>query len=428
MALTTIDTNNKLIKFTQEINREFARENLFSPYMGEDLTSIIRVRNDLKSGGETINLPIVSRLRNSAVGSGTLVGAEEKIDNYGQRVRVDWARNAVVSNQAENQKDSADIFGEAKSLLSDWGKELQRDEIIAALMALPTETLPGTDVRVNGTLYQTATAGQLNTWMTDNRDRVLYGGATANAVSGVHTTALALVTQATGKAGASFLSLLKRVAMNAVPKIRPFKTRDGYEYYVAFMGTNPFRDVKLDTLIASANTNARAREGNGMDRNPIFQDGDQLWDGIIVRCVPEITSFVSNVWGTGTGQLLTSGGSSTRVEPVFLCGQQAAAFCWGSMAKPTFRKEDDYQFITGTGIQMCYGVSKIFKKHPNTGTALVQFGMATGFASALADYVLTDLSKGDLRCPQPVAPLSTIILSSSTAVMHLTVSARCARP
>ena len=133
---------------------------MFSPYMGEDMTSIIRIRNELKAGGETINLPIVTRLRNTAVGSGTLVGAEEKIDNYGQRVRIDWARNAVVTNKAENQKDSADIFGEAKPLLSDWGKELQRDEIIAALMALPTETLPGTDVRVNGILYQDATATQ----------------------------------------------------------------------------------------------------------------------------------------------------------------------------------------------------------------------------------------------------------------------------
>ena len=29
MALTTVDTNNKLIRFTKDINREFVRENLF---------------------------------------------------------------------------------------------------------------------------------------------------------------------------------------------------------------------------------------------------------------------------------------------------------------------------------------------------------------------------------------------------------------
>ena len=36
MAISDIQTNNKLIKFTQQINREWVRENMFSPYMGED--------------------------------------------------------------------------------------------------------------------------------------------------------------------------------------------------------------------------------------------------------------------------------------------------------------------------------------------------------------------------------------------------------
>ena len=48
--------------------------------------------------------------------------------------------------------------------------------------------------------------------------------------------------------------------------------------------------------------------------------------------------------------------------------------------KPTFRKEDDYQFITGTGIEAAYGISKMFSK-AQTGSALVQWGMATGFSS-----------------------------------------------
>src|SRR5215831_19590712 len=197
MALTTIDQNNKLIKFTRDINREYVRENMFSPYMGEELNAIIRVRNELKQGGETINLPIVSRLRANAVGNGTLVGNEERIDNYGQRVRIDWARNAVVTTRAEQHKDSADIFGEAKPLLSDWGKELQRDEIIAAMMALPSESSPaglGSDEgqRINGILYEDATAGQRNTWNADNSDRVLYGNALGN-YNATHASALAQV-------------------------------------------------------------------------------------------------------------------------------------------------------------------------------------------------------------------------------------------
>src|SRR4051812_21523415 len=153
MAITTIQTNNKLIKFTKEINREYVRGNLFSPYMGTALNSIIRVRNELKNGGEQMNIPLVTRLTGAGVSTGTLVGTEESIDNYGMNIRLDWARHAVVTNKAESQKDSADIFGEAKPLLADWGKELQRDEMISAFMALPSETLPSTGTRVNGIQY-----------------------------------------------------------------------------------------------------------------------------------------------------------------------------------------------------------------------------------------------------------------------------------
>lgn len=382
MALSTVQTNNKLVKYTQEINREYVRENMFSPYMGEAVNSIIRLRMELKNGGEQMNIPVVGRLTAAPKGSGTLVGNEEKIDNYGMRLWLDWARNAVTTNKADKQRDSADIFGQAKPLLSDWGKELQRDEIIAALMALPSESQPanlGSDAgqRVNGLMYDEATAGQRNTWNADNSDRVLYGNSTAN-YNATHATALGNVDTTNDTFTANNLSLLKRIAKNAVPKIRPFKTKDGYEYFVAFCGTNPFRDLKADLKVI--NYSARAREGRGMDNNPLFQDGDQIYDGVIVREVPEISQFVSNVWTT----LKTAGAASARVEPVFLCGQQALAMAWGQMARPTFRKEDDYGFIAGTGIEMAYGVGKIFTK-PSGGTKLIQRGMATGFFASAAD-------------------------------------------
>lgn len=377
MAVTTVQSNNKLIKFTQEIAREWVRENMFAPYMGEDMNAIIRRKMELKAGGEQMNIPLVRRLSGVGVSTGTLVGNEEEIDNYGMRTWIEWARNAIVTNKAEQQKDSADIFGEAKPLLSEWMKELQRDELIAALMALPSESQPASGTRVNGIQYDLATAGQRNTWNQDNSDRVLYGNSTAN-YNATHATALGNVDTTNDKFTAANLSLLKRVAMAANPKIRPYKTRDGYEYYVAFAGTNPFRDLKID--LQTVNKDARAREGSGMERNPLFQDGDQIYDGVIVRCIPEISNFVSDVWTT----LKTAGASSARVEPVFLCGQQAAVFAIGQMPKPTFRKEDDYGFVTGTGIEAAYGISKMFSK-PKNGTKLVQWGVATGFFASAAD-------------------------------------------
>jgi len=381
MAVSTVQSNNKLIKFTQEINREWVRENMFSPYMGEDVTSIIRRRMELKAGGEQMNIPLVTRLTSAGVSTGTLVGNEEEIDDYGMRIWLEWARNAVVTKKSEMQKDSADSFGEAKPLLSDWAKELQRDEIIAAFMALPSESQPSSGVRVNGIQYDLATAAQRNTWNADNSDRVLYGASVGN-FNATHATALANVDSVADKFTATNLALLKRVALNCSPRIRPFKTKNGYEYYVAFAGSNAFRDLK--SSLETINKDARPRESmgdNGAPNNPIFQDGDQIYDGVICRQVPEISRFVTSVWTT----LLTAGSSSVRVEPVFLCGQQAAALAIGQMAKPTFRQEDDYQFVKGTGIEMAYGVGKMFKKHPKSGTKLVQWGVATGFFASATD-------------------------------------------
>jgi hypothetical protein len=384
MAQTVIQSNNKLVQYTKEINREFVRENMFSPYMGTSLTSIIRLRNELKSGGEQMNIPLVTKLTNAAIASGTLVGAEEKIDNYGMRVWLDWARNAVTSNKAEGQKDSADVVGEAKPLLSDWGKELQRDEILGALMALPTESAPaqlGTNAgqRTNGILFEAATNGERAAWSLANLDRVVYGNVVANNVGSSFATDLAKVKDdGTDNFLKTSVSLLKRMAKAASPAIRPHRTEDGYEHFVAFAGLNAFRDLKAS--LASENSTSRPRE-DGWKKNPLFNDGDLYYDGVIIREVPEITGMVSDVWTV----LATGGISSKRTEPVFLCGQQAAVVAWGQMAKPTFRKEDDYQFITGTGIEMAYGVSKMFKKHPGTGSNLKQWGVVTGFYSAAND-------------------------------------------
>lgn len=380
MAVTTTQDNNKLVRYTKQINREFVRENLFSPYMGQSLDSIIRIRQELKQGGEQMNIPLVTKLRGKGVGSGTLVGNEEKIDNYGMRLWVDWARHAITINKRQQQMDSADIFGETKPLLSNWGKERQRDDLIEAFMALPSESAPaglGSDDgdTVNGIRYEAASAAQRNTWNAANSDRVLYGSAVGN-YNATHATALGNVDTTNDKLDRGIVRLLKRIAMNATPAIKPYMTKDGYEWFVMFAGSNSFRDLKDD--MDTVHQNAAPRS---LKDNPIFRDGDLVDDGVIVRQVPEISQYVTDVWTS----LTTAGNSSSRVEPVFLCGQQALVLGWGQMAKPTFRREDDYQFIKGTGTEMCFGTAKMFKKHPMDGSDLKQWGVVTGFVSAALD-------------------------------------------
>lgn len=382
MANTTPQSNNKLVQYRKELIKEYVRENMFSPYMGSSMNSIIRTIYDNKKGGEQVNIPIVTSLKGTAKSAGTLTGNEEEINNYGMRAWVDWARHAVATTDADEQKDSADIFGEAKPLLSDWGKELQRDEIIEAFASIPSESAPTglgstNGQRVNGITYAAATTAQLNAWAVDNSDRILYGNAVGN-YSGVHATDIAKIDATADKFTSASVSLMKRVAKLANPRIRPYKTKDGYDYFVIFAGTTCFRDLK--TSLATVQQNALPRSKD----NIIFQAGDLEYDGCIIREVPEIDAFVDNIWTSSIdGNLKTGGDSSGRVAPVFLAGQSAIAMPWAKMPVPTFRDQTDYQWIKGAGVKMCYGVAKIFQKDSNSD--LTQWGVVNGFFSAPAD-------------------------------------------
>jgi hypothetical protein len=386
MALTTTAANNKLIKFRTEVYREYVRENLFSPYMGRDMNSIFRVITDLdkggKMGGEQINIPLRARLNAQGVGVGALVGNEELLDNQGTRFWIDWARHAVAVNNAERNKSSIDLWGEARPALVDWGQEKQRDELIDALYAVPSQNAPvglGSAVgqRVNGILFDAATAAQRNTWITDNADRVLIGsGNTLNLVAGNFASSMANVSSAMTLSGA-LVNRMKRSAKKANPRIRPYKLKDnGTEWFVLFVGQEQFRDAQNDSDIKTANQNSRARENQGYLKNPIFVDGDLLYNGVIIREIPELSLRLPNFY-------TNAGAAGVQIAPAHLCGQGAAAWCWGQMPKPTFRKEDDYGFIRGTGIELAYGVGKIAKL--NAAGNFKDWGVYTGFFAAVAD-------------------------------------------
>lgn len=380
MAATVVQTNNKLIRFRTEVMREFIRENPLSPYMGTSMNSIIRVLNDLKKGGEQINVPLIARAKNQAIGRGVLRGNEESIDNYGFRCWIDWARNAFVIDKAEQQKSSVDLWGYIKPLLSDWGKELQIFEMVDTLYALPSEAQPAglssnAGQRVNGVLFDAATAAQRNTWVTDNADRVLFGNSGANLVAGNFAASCANVTNVM-TLSAALITRIKRTARKANPRIKPYKTTNGREYYVFLVGQEQFRDCQNDATIISANTQARAREGDGISKNPLFQDGDLLYNGVIIRENVEQSIRLPAFYAT-------AGSGAIQIAPGFFMGQSAMAWCWGQTPQPTFLKEDDYQFQRGAGIEMAYGLAKIAKKNPAGN--LKEWGIFTWFGAAVAD-------------------------------------------
>lgn len=389
MAVTTTQINNALIKFRTKIIREFRRGNLFSPYMGEGPTSIIQEYYEMRDGGDQLNVPIVGALFGPGVSTGPLVGNEEKLDNYGMRVWIDWARNAVLLNKAQQRKSSIEQLDIVRPLLTEWGQCKQRDEIVLGFDALPSESPPvnwnnesTAGQCVNGILYNAATAAQLNKWQTDNSDRIVYGSKLSTTVAGNHASSLLAMTAAADKPSAAQLLLLKRRARLIQPQITPYRSSEakGREYYVAFCGSNAYRDYAADPAIYNSNKDSRAREESGMDDNPLFQAGDLLYGGVIIREVPEI-----DILATKAGV----GAAGANVAPVFLCGQNALAFAWGQNPKPTERSEDDYNFVVGRGVEMVYGIAKVFKKYPSDSTLttakLVQWGCVTGYVISVDD-------------------------------------------
>jgi len=384
MAETLLSSALEKQKWSSDYLAEYVRESGFLPYMGRKSSSIIMTKYELASeNGKTINIPLVTKLTAAGVrGSGVLDGKEEQLGNYNCAVSVDWIRNAVKVPKSTQYKTEIDLLNAGRDMLKLWSSDTLRADMIK-YMAGPTVTtssVPATDiVDSDGNVVVTgATAANFNTWSAANQDRILYGSATGNWNAN-HATGLGAVDSTNDKLTASVVSLAKRMAKAASPAIRPFRLEDGREYFVMFAGARSFRDLKNDSVMINANRDARAREGGGMNSNPLFQDGDLIYDGVIVRQVEEISTLI-----TTSSTFVAAGNGTIPVEPNFLCGQQAMAVAWGQEPTPITDTTGDYKFRPGVAIEELRGIAKL---HFATGasSASKQHGIVTVYTSGTGD-------------------------------------------
>jgi Protein of unknown function (DUF4043) len=393
--LTSNHVNNELIKFRRQAISDFLRRSRFDPFMGESSTSIIVRMADLEADGKEINVPLVNQLSGDGVGAGTLRGNEEALDSYGFPVWADWARNAVANNRASNKESSFNVRSTARDLLRSWARRIVRDDLTDTLLSIPTGAVqpgrlqaPGN--RVNGLKWSAATTAQKNSWVQANYDRVLFGKALGNYTpGGTFASGIGNVDAPTDVMTAAIGSLAKQLAKqsgvdpsnpgayNGRPKITPWELPDlDEELYVCFLGDRAFASLQADPVMYQANRDARAREGNPENTNPIFTGGALKFDGILYKNIPEITQRLL---------LKAAGAGPVDVEPFFLCGQAALAYAMGQMPRPTTLEDGDYEFVTGLGIEAQYGTAKVAKAPQSVAGAtvgdLVDWGMVTGFVA-----------------------------------------------
>lgn len=360
MALTNAAPGLTPEQWDDQYFAEYVRDSRFFPYEGTDENSIIQVKENLtKARGDTVYFALANRLSGAGVtGNSLLEGNEEALKSREFGLTIQTYRNAVAITGHDEQLSAIDLRNAGKTMLKLWGMELKRDQIIAALAS------------INGVAFGSATAGQRNAWTADNSDRVLF--AKTSNYSATHKTGIDAIVAADTFSAAK-VSLMKRIAQRATPKIKPIRIDGDREYFVNFAGTLAFRDLNNDPVMLSANRDARAR---GVSDHPIFQGGSLIYDGVVTVEVPEMDSL----------NFTNANGVPTSVGPVFLCGAQALGVAMAKRPKTTTDVRD-YGFVQGVGIQMMHKIGKIEfdASTANDGSEKCDHGVVTGWFSAVAD-------------------------------------------
>lgn len=384
MSSSTIALANVVTKFRKKVLREYVREGKFGPVTGTDQNKIIQIVRELKK----TSIPLIAKVGGPGVrGSGQLSGNETPLANFEYPLTPTYLRQGVLIDNEEREKSEFDLFMEAKPALMNWMMETKRDQMIQAFGAIEAG---GTYFNYGGVEASGATgssagsAANMDTWNTNNQDRILYGKAKSNNTSGNHTTSLATIDTTNDKMTSDMVELLKRMAMDANPLIRPIIIKGDEPWYILYLGKFAFRDLRDDATLLATMQNSLARNKD----NPLFSGGDLLWDSVIIKELPDLDKFIDStgsdlwdgVWGANaTGDSLATGGdSSSRVSVGFFCGAQALGFGIGRTASFKRRKEDDYEHLNGVAISAKHDIKKTFFNNK-------QHGMLTSFHSAAVD-------------------------------------------
>ena len=301
MADTTYATGLRVQQWEDSFFKEYWQDR-FKELMGQGENAIIQVKEDLtKKAGDSITIALVNRLTNAATtGSNVLEGNEEDLVSRSMRIYVDKARNGVRVPEMAEQTSAISLRSAAKPTLLDWAQEYTRDQYITALGSL------------NGTAFLSRTAAIGDAWLVDNVDRTVFGAyAAGGSAGGTDLSAdLSQLDTTSDLFNATALDQMILRAKVCSPKIRPMRDGgNGRRYWVALANPHAFKNLRdsLDTeVLASTVKEAEASK--------LFDGGDILWNGVIVKEMDNIPIYAN-----------LGNGATTEVTPVYLLGAQALA-------------------------------------------------------------------------------------------------------
>ena len=362
MAETQVPSNAQVQQWDNDYYVDYVNRNWFRKFEGTGSSSIIQIKEDLttKPGG-TITCHLVNKLVGTAKNHNeTLEGQEEDLTLRTHDLAIREYSHAVRWPKFQEQLTAIDLRAAHKDALMTWNMELDRDLVITALGD------------INGVKYSLASETQKDTWLVDNADRVLFGAAVANHVSGDHSTSLATIDNTADKLTPEAIALMKRIAKAASPKVRPFKAKSSVgdvDTYVLFVNSRAMRDLKNNSTYQQQLRDAGSRGWT----NPIFTGADLVVDNTPVYEIEDIAVV------TGVGA------SSIDVAPVYLVGAQALAKAW-AMRPTTVDDEFDYKRKHGLAIKQWYKIEKLrFGTGATDQTDFKDHGIVIGWFAAVAD-------------------------------------------
>lgn len=362
MAETYVPSGLTVQQWDDKYFREYLNQNWFKQFMGTGSSKMIQLQEDLtKKPGDSVTFTLVNKLSGTAKDANeALEGNEEAVDLRSFQVRVRAYDHAVKFKKFEAQKTAIDLRQAHRDVLMDWNMELDRDNILSALGS------------INGVAYASASEAQKDAWLADNADRVLFGAAKSNNSSNDHSASLLNVDTTADKLTPGAVSLMKRMAKTASPKVRPIRAKSAIgssDGYVLFAPTQMIRDLAADTTFLAANREARNR---GMD-NPLFTGADYVWENVYIYEIEDIPS------------LGAVGNSSAVVRPCYLCGAQAIGMAWAKRPE-TVEEMFDYKRAVGLGITQWYKIEKMrFGAGISDTDDTKDHGVVTGYFAAAAD-------------------------------------------
>lgn len=374
MAEAIINSNlNETRWLINDYYKPYIRASGFDMFMGEGSDAVIRVFNESKTdGGKDIIVPLLGVIKNAGVsGSQVLEGNEVDLEQFVDKVTTNYRRNAVKVPKSTSYKSNMDILRLAGPSLRDWAARIVlKTGIIENLTGIVVPGLANAEGFATPDVvvpYTLATADQRNAFLVNNADRVQFGVLVSNGSSNVMATALATLDATDDKMSTAVLDLAReRAAATADitatgPAINPYRLENGEEWYVVFVQRRQMRDLRRDPVMVAANREAMER---GRD-NPLFRNGDLLWNGMIIKEIADLPVIA----GAGAGGI--------DVAQATLCGQSAIAVAWGQRPRLITDNSQDYEFRPAKAIEELIGIKK-------TSFAGVQYGTYSIFTAAAA--------------------------------------------